>query len=156
IDIETIGFGDYFTQLQTRVAGGTAPDCYELNYENFVTYAKKGALLPINSLINEDNFDTAVINKSALQAFNVDDKQYGLPASFSNVVLFYNKELFDKAGVGYPDIDWTWKNLEKAALKISELNDYTFGYYQPIQFNEFYKLVQQNGGSLFNEDMSQF
>lgn len=31
VEIETIGFDDYFTQMQTRVAGGTAPDCYELN-----------------------------------------------------------------------------------------------------------------------------
>ena len=44
---ETIAFGDYFTQIQTRVAAGTAPDCYELNYENFVSYAKKGVLLDL-------------------------------------------------------------------------------------------------------------
>lgn len=34
VTIETIGYDDYFTQMQTRVAGGTAPDCYELNIEN--------------------------------------------------------------------------------------------------------------------------
>lgn len=41
IEIETIAYGDYFTQMQTRVAAGQAPDAYELNYENFVSYAKK-------------------------------------------------------------------------------------------------------------------
>lgn len=44
VQIETIGFDDYFTQMQTRVAGGTAPDCYELNIENFAAYANKGFL----------------------------------------------------------------------------------------------------------------
>ena len=39
VEVETIGYNDYFTQMQTRVAGGTAPDCYELNIENFAAYA---------------------------------------------------------------------------------------------------------------------
>ena len=43
IEVETIGYDDYFTQMQTRVAGGTAPDCYELNIENFAAYANKGS-----------------------------------------------------------------------------------------------------------------
>ena len=47
VQIETIAFSDYFTQLQTRVAGGTAPDCFELNIENFAAYANKGTLAEI-------------------------------------------------------------------------------------------------------------
>ena len=38
VEIETVGYDDYFTQMQTRVASGTAPDCYELNIENFAAY----------------------------------------------------------------------------------------------------------------------
>jgi multiple sugar transport system substrate-binding protein len=41
IKLETVGYNDYFTQLQTRIAGGKAPDCFDLNYENFVSYAKR-------------------------------------------------------------------------------------------------------------------
>src|SRR5690606_38764430 len=44
VNIDTIGYGEYFTQMQTRVTGGTAPDAYELNYENFVSYARLGVL----------------------------------------------------------------------------------------------------------------
>ena len=81
VEIETIGFDDYFTQMQTRVAGGTAPDCYELNIENFASYAAKGALAEITGV------DLSGLNETALSAFNVDGKQYGLPGNFSNVVL---------------------------------------------------------------------
>ena len=42
VKVETASFDDYFTKLQTLIAGGTAPDVFELNYENFVTYADKG------------------------------------------------------------------------------------------------------------------
>ncbi len=156
VDIELVGYGEYFTQLQTRIAGGTAPDCFELNYENFVTYAKKGALRELTDLIEKTNFDISVINENALRAFGTDEKQYGLPASFSDVVLFYNKDLFEQAGVAYPTNDWDYKDVEKAALEISKLGNHIFGYFQPIHFHEFYKTVQQNGGSLFNEDMTKF
>jgi multiple sugar transport system substrate-binding protein len=156
VNIEAVGFGEYFTQLQTRVAGGTAPDCFELNYENFVTYAKKGALRELDSLIEASNFDVSVINENALKAFQADGVQYGLPASFSNVVLFFNKDLFDQAGVAYPTSDWNYKDAEKAALEISKLGNHIFGYFQPIHFFEFFKTVQQNNGSLFNEDKTKF
>jgi len=154
VDIETLAYDDYFTQMQTRVASGTAPDAYELNYENFVSYAKKGVLLDLTPMF--DNFDTSVLNENALQAFSTDGRQYGLPASFSNVVLFYNKDLFDQADVDYPTSSWTWADADAAAEKIRALGDNIYGIYQPIQFWEFYKKVQQNGGSLMNADMTQF
>jgi multiple sugar transport system substrate-binding protein len=156
VQIETIAYGDYFTQMQTQVAAGTAPDAYELNYENFVSYAKKGVLLDIGPYFDSTNFDRSTLNAQALNAFQTDGIQYGMPASFSNVILIYNKELFDKANAPYPTKDWTWSDMDDAALKIRALGDDTFGIYQPIQFHEFYKTVQQNGGSLLNEDMSAF
>ncbi|MFD0670719.1 ABC transporter substrate-binding protein [Cohnella sp. GCM10027633] len=156
VEIETIPFGEYFTQMQTRVAAGTAPDAYELNFENFVSYAKKGVLLDLAPFFDQTGFDKSSLNAQALNAFQSDGVQYGMPASFSNVLLFYNKELFDKAGVGYPTNDWTWKEMDDAAAKIRALSDDTFGVFQPVQFWEFYKTVQQNGGSLFNADMTKF
>lgn len=154
VDIETIAFGDYFTQMQTRVAAGNAPDAYELNYENFVSYAKKGVLQDLAPLFG--GFDPSALNEKALSAFAADGVQYGLPASFSNVLLFYNKDLFDRANVAYPTNDWTWKEMDDAAVKIRALGEDIFGVFQPVQFWEFYKTVQQNGGSLFNDDMTKF
>jgi multiple sugar transport system substrate-binding protein len=156
VTIETVGFGEYFTQLQTRVAAGTAPDAYELNYENFVTYAKKGVLLDMNLLFKGAKFDKTTLDANALAAFAADGKQYGLPASFSDVLLIYNKELFDKAGVAYPTAAWTWKDELAAAQKIRALGDTVFGIFQPIQFWELYKMVQQNGGSILNADKTKF
>ena len=150
IEVETIGYDDYFTQMQTRVAGGTAPDCYELNIENFAAYANKGLLAEITGQ------DLSGLNETALGAFNVNGKQYGLPESFSNVVLIYNKDLFDQAGVTYPTDDWTQDDVQNAAEKIRALGDDIFGIWQPITYNEFFKVVAQYGGSLLNEDKTQF
>lgn len=150
VEIETIGYNDYFTQMQTRVAGGTAPDCYELNIENFAAYASKGVLAEITGV------DTAGINETALQAFNVNGKQYGVPGCFSNVLLFYNKALFDKAQVEYPTADWTWEDVQAAAEKIRALDANTYGIFAPITYNEFFKVAAQFGGSLLNADKTEF
>lgn len=150
VNIETIGYSDYFTQMQTRVAGGTAPDCYELNIENFAAYAAKGVLAEIIGV------DTKGFNKTALEAFNVEGKQYGVPGCFSNVILIYNKNLFDKAKVEYPTNNWTWDDAQKAAVAIRALDKDTYGIYAPVTYNEFFKVAAQYGGGLFNEEMSAF
>ena len=150
VEIETIGFDDYFTQMQTRVAGGTAPDCYELNIENFSAYANKGVPAEITGV------DLSRIDETALNAFNVGGKQYGLPGNFSNVVLVYNKDLFDQAGLDYPTNDWTQDDVQAAAEAIRALGDDIYGIYQPVTYNEFYKVAAQYGGSLLSEDGTQF
>lgn len=149
VNIETIGFDDYFTQMQTRVAGGTAPDCYELNIENFAAYANKGVLAEITG-------DTSGYDETALSAFTVDGKQYGVPGNFSNVILVYNKALFDQAQIDYPSNDWTWDDALKASEAISALDENIYGIYQPITFNEFFKVSAQYGGSVLNEDKTEF
>jgi multiple sugar transport system substrate-binding protein len=146
VQVETLPYADYFTKLQTAVAGGTVADAFELNYENFVTYATNGSLAELTGV------DAAAYKESLLTAFTLDGKQYGLPESFSNVVLFYNKGMFDAAGIPTPTADWTWKDEKAAAEKLTAAAAGTFGDYQPITYNEFYKALAQSGGEFFNAD----
>ncbi|MCL2003450.1 MAG: sugar ABC transporter substrate-binding protein [Oscillospiraceae bacterium] len=152
VELQTFGYDDYFTQLQTKVVGGNAADVFELNFENFVSYASEGVLLDIGGRIG----DTSGFNQTALDAFNYQGRQYGVPNSFSNVVLIYNKDLFDRAGEAYPTSAWTWAEMLAAAKSIRALDSSIFGLYRPISFHEFYKGVRQNGGSLMTDDMRQF
>ena len=146
VQVETAPYDSYFTKLQTAVAGGTAPDTFELNYENFVTYAASDALAEL------DGVDEAPYAPSLVEAFQYDGVQYGLPESFSNVVLFYNKDLFAKAGVEEPTADWTWADEQAAAKQLTTKG--VFGDYQPVTFHEFYKALAQAGGSFLSEDGS--
>ncbi|MHB1064034.1 MAG: ABC transporter substrate-binding protein [Georgenia sp.] len=148
VNVETIPYADYFTKLQTAVAGGTAADAFELNYENFVTYAANGSLATLSGV------DAALYTPSLLDAFSADGAQYGLPESFSNVVLFYNEALFDAAGVAYPTPDWTWADAQAAADKLTNKDTGVWGYYQPVSFYEFYKALAQSGGEFFNADQT--
>ena len=80
-----------------------------------MTYAKNGSLAELSGV------DIAAYEKALVDAYASDGKQYGLPESFSNVVLFYNKTLFDQAGVELPTADWTWADEQAAAQKLTEL-----------------------------------
>jgi multiple sugar transport system substrate-binding protein len=152
VQVETAPFNDYFTKLQTLIAGGTAPDVFELNYENFVSYASKDVLLDMTPLVDADPTFAERFYPLAYAAFSRDGKQYGLPASFSNVVLFYNKDLFDAAGVEYPQPEWTWQEELAAAQKLTDAANGVWGEYSPIQFWEFYKTAAQNGCSILSAD----
>jgi multiple sugar transport system substrate-binding protein len=151
IEVQTAAFDDYFTQLQTRVAGGDAPDTFELNYENFVTYAEAGTLLPLEQAADEA-INPDVYYPRAYEVFAQDGTQSGLPATFSNVVLFYNKDLFDEAGVEYPTAEWTWDDERAAAEELTDADNEVWGTFQPISFFEYFKVLAQNGGEFFNDD----
>ncbi|HEU4741899.1 MAG TPA: sugar ABC transporter substrate-binding protein [Meiothermus sp.] len=144
----TAPFDSYFTKLQTNLAAGQAPDVFELNYENFVTFASRGTLLALDPYLRQDRTLNNAFYPAALNAFRHGNAQYGLPITFSTVVLFYNKDLFDKAGVAYPAASWTWKDVMSAAQKISNPAQRVWGVYQPVQFWEFYKVARQAGGGL--------
>ena len=144
VNLVTAPFDSYFTKLQTDIAAGNAPDVLETNYENFATLASKGVLRPITL----DGSASKTFYPAALNAFKFGGRQYALPISFSTVVLFYNKDLFDKAGVKYPTAAWKWQDVLNAAQKINDPAKKVWGIYQPVQFWEFYKVAQQAGGGL--------
>lgn len=153
IAVETAPYADYFTKLQTAIAGGTAPDTFELDYGNFVTYAEGGSLADLAGPAKSDSgWDPSKLNSAALQAFYHDGTQYALPESFSTVLLFFNKKLFDAKHLAYPTADWTWADETAAATKLTDKSKGIYGEFQPVTFNEFYKAVDQAGGSFLSAD----
>lgn len=157
VENDAMGYGDaYWTQLTTRIAGGNAPDAFEVNMENFVPYVTRGVMLPLDEYYEASGAGSSVYSEAVLRASSFEDTLYAVPQSFSTVVLVYNKNLFDQAGVSYPTDDWSWDDALDAGLAISELGDDVWGMFNPIQFWEFYKVVQQNGGSLMNDAGTEF
>ena len=152
IDVSTAPFADYFTLLQADVVSGDAPDVFELNYESFVTFAANGTLLNISDNLSGE----APYYPRALEAFQYEGEQLALPETFSTVLLFYNADLFDQAGIEYPTAEWTWAEAVSAAEAITGLGEDIWGLFSPVQFWEFYKKAAQNGEcNFFNEDMTE-
>lgn len=156
INIETLDDDPYPTQLQTRLAGNDAPDCFELALGNVPAYAGQDVILPLNDMMSNTSTDLSVLTEKSREAFAMNGTTYGLPYSYSTVVLIYNKDLFDQAGIAYPTNDWTWDDADAAAAKIKALGPDYYGLIQPISTYEFFKDVVQYGGSLLNDDNTAF
>lgn len=146
VKVTTLPYADYFTALQTDLAGGTVADVFDIEYANYAAYQANGVLAPLAGA------DTTPYPANLAGAYATDGTQYALPSSFSTVVLFYNSDLFDAAGVSYPTNDWTWADAEAAAKKITDPDKGIFGAYQPISFYEYYKALAQAGGTFLSED----
>lgn len=146
IETEILPFGDYFTTLQTNIAGGTVGDTFELNYESFAQYAASGAIAPIQDI------PAGVYSNTLLNGFKYDGKQMGLPLSYSALVMVYNRDLFKAAGIEEPNADWTWEDERAAAKALTNPATGVFGNMQSANYYEFYKAIGQAGGRFISED----
>lgn len=146
VEVTTLPYADYGTALQTDLAAGTVSDVFDIEYANYAQYQANGVLAEL------DVEDPGAYRESVLEAYQTDGAQYALPSSFSTVVLFYNRDLFDAAGLDYPTGDWTWAEEQAAAEQLTDQAAGVWGSHQPVSFYEFYKVLEQNGGSFLNED----
>lgn len=146
VEVTTLPYGDYGTALQTDLAAGTVADVFDIEFANYASYQANGVLAPL------DVTNPEAYRPSLLEAYSTDGTSYALPSSFSTVVLFFNKDLFDAAGLDYPSSDWTWADEEAAAVALTDQAAGVWGDHQPVSFYEFYKVLAQNGGEFLTED----
>src|SRR5690625_2143714 len=129
IKVELVEYADgedYDTQMITDLAGGTAPDLYPVkNLNKFFTYQDGDQLLDVSYVAAELSDDVAGVD-----VYEVDGATYAIPYRQDAWFLYYNKDLFDDAGVDYPDGSWTWDDYGEAATKSSEELDGPTGAYQ--------------------------
>ena len=107
-------------KLQQMVAAGNPPDVMSIHGVYFIPMAANGALLDLDPFIEQDeSFDLGDFYPELVELCHHEGKLYSLPRYTSVYVLFYNKDLFDAAGVSYPDDTWTWDDYLAAARKLT-------------------------------------
>jgi multiple sugar transport system substrate-binding protein len=111
---------DFYTRLATGYAAGLAPDVFLINYRRYGQFAARGALTPVGPLLasseviaEEDYFP------EPLEAFRLGGELMCLPQNLSSLVVYYNRDLFDAAGVPYPEAGWTWDEFLAAAKALT-------------------------------------
>ncbi len=145
---------DYYTVLQTALAGGEAADLFWLDQDHMV-WAYDGALLDISDYIANDTRDVANPDDyfpGVWQTVALADGIYGLPWIAQPVVLYYNKDIFDEMGVDYPTADWTWDQFKQAAIDLTNDQHYGFtinGWPPP------YIWIWGAGGDIVSDDLTQ-
>jgi multiple sugar transport system substrate-binding protein len=161
---------NYYQKLHILVAGDMTPDVIFTNSISFPIYASQGIFMDLQPYLTNSKKSAGLKREdfypAALKAFNwqtADGKQMlgALPRDISNVVIFYNRDLFAKAGVPEPKAGWTWEQFRETAdqLTVDQNNDG-----DPDQFGiSFYStpplfwlpFVWSAGGNLFSDDLKQ-
>jgi ABC-type glycerol-3-phosphate transport system substrate-binding protein len=139
--------------LQTAVAAGKPPALAQLELTSMAQLAAFGALAPIPSLLPEADA-TAVVDSiipSIATANSYDGTLYTVPFGYNSNVLYYNKGLFDAAGLDESDLPTTWADLEKTAGELTTPD--VIGYGFPAQAPHILEVrLWQSGAELFNAD----
>jgi ABC-type glycerol-3-phosphate transport system substrate-binding protein len=106
-------------------------------------------------LIEQDNtFDSGVFYPGALETFQSEGKTWGIPSDINMIMMYYNKDLFDRYSVPYPTIGWTWDDFLDSAMGTTDPGADVFGY--AIQHDDEMAIMEpvifiyQHGGQLFD------
>ncbi|MFN8492391.1 MAG: sugar ABC transporter substrate-binding protein [Caldilineaceae bacterium] len=114
---------DYQTTLVTRIASGTAGDCFRYGtHYGMANWALRGILYPLDDFVAKDGYDLSVYFKGAMDACRVEGKVYALPVNGHPgwSAIYYQPELFKAAGVDEPTDKWTYDDMTEAARKLTK------------------------------------
>ncbi|RMG94701.1 MAG: sugar ABC transporter substrate-binding protein [Chloroflexi bacterium] len=115
---------DYRTRLATEFAAGTPPDITLMNYRRYAAFAASDLLEPLGPyLAQSTRIQPTDFYPITIQAFTWQGTIMCIPQNISSLVVYYNQDLFDKAGLPYPSADWTWDDFVNTALVLTRDDD---------------------------------
>ena len=156
IKIETWNapWNDYFTKIQSLWASGDAKAVPDIAFLwPTPKYAAEGVLENLDPYIQKSGYDLNDYWGGLLESAKYQGSVYGLPRDNEVNILYYNKDLFDKAGVKYPDENWKWDDLLAAAekLTVKDAGGKVTQYALAMEGGKYSKWVNQNGGAILDD-----
>lgn len=154
VDVITVA-DDYETKIQTQYAGNKLPDVIQVA-ENGIGFATKGMFLDLTDRITAAGIDTDALWSNVIDQYTYNNETFGIPDRGGCTIMYYNKDLFDDAGLAYPDENWTLDDYFNAVEKLTKDTDgdgeidqwgTTSTHYQAIWGYMF----QANGGNLIKD-----
>ncbi|CVF30798.1 ABC transporter substrate-binding protein [Serratia marcescens] len=122
----------------------------------FVQYAKNGIMEPLAPYIKDSGLKLDDVVASSVKAYQYDGQQMAIPRDVDSIAVWYNKKLFDQAGVSYPTSDWSWDDLKhKATALKSGLKDAAFPLVMDLSIDgqdSYMNLLFQNGNHIVPKD----
>ena len=155
---------NYFQKLHLLFASNTAPDVIFINNQYLPVYANAGLLVDLTN--DEEYFEYDKYFSKVLASLKWDGKIYAVARDVSNLVVFYNKDLFKKYNVHFPKSDWDFEDFLQTAKKLTHKPD-VFGisfeenplFYMPYVMSEGFEgvaefeAIKENSGLKFYSDL---
>jgi len=152
---DMVKFDNYYTKLTTALAAKTAPDVVVVHQANLLNYVPSGSLLALDAYIDKETLND--YQEAPIQGSRFEGKLYSLPFDVHPIVMYYNKDLLQKAGI--TNIPQSAQELIDAAIKVKQATgkwgfaiDNTTGTYKAYTLTRlFMSMIAQQGGSLLEE-----
>ncbi len=145
---------EFYDRTDIAVIGGDTTDCVRLtNPLHTNRYALAGWLLALDDLFKKAGYNPEPVFGKFLR--RIDGKLYYLPYEQSIHAVYYNKKIFDDAGVPYPKAPWTWDDYVAIAKKLTNRDKGIYGSYIVLEWEYYYyMLARQRGVSAYKKDGS--
>jgi multiple sugar transport system substrate-binding protein len=109
VEIEQLGWGDYWTGITTGFVSGDAPDVFTNHLAKYPEFVSLGQLVDIQPLVERDGVDTSIYIEGLADLWMRDGGRYGLPKDWDTVAVVYNKALVEAAGIDPASLnELTW------------------------------------------------
>ncbi|MDZ5471217.1 ABC transporter substrate-binding protein [Bacillus sp. 31A1R] len=142
----------YMDVIKTRLIGGEAPDVFYLDAFEAPALIETGSLQPLDEFVT-DEFDVNDFEQPLVDAFKGEDgKTYGFPKDFSTLALFYNKKMFEEAGVEVPK---TWDELREVSKALTKGKD-VYGFGVAPELARMYYIGESAGGEIVKDNKANF
>jgi len=135
---------NYYQKIHLLFASNTAPDVIFINNLYLPVYAHAKML---EELEIDDIFYSQAVN-----ALSWENKHYAIPRDVSNLVIYYNKNLFDKHNIAYPEEDWTFEDFLKIAKKLTDKNSFGISFEEDVYF--YLPYIMSMGGGILPEQLN--
>lgn len=118
VDVQLVPEEGYLEKLLTSFAAGNSPDIY-FNFD-LLGIGRRGMAVNLDKLAERDGFDFGIYPEEMLKRWlTIDETHYALPRDVGLVGVFYNRKVFDEAGVAYPEPDWDLNDFLVIAKKVT-------------------------------------
>jgi multiple sugar transport system substrate-binding protein len=153
VNASVVPWGQYWDKLVVGLPAGSAPDVFSINALNVVDYARNGYLIDLTDLFESGAIDVSKYPAHAVDTHTVDGVLRGVPRDYDAIAVYYNKDMFDAAGVAYPQDGWTWDEFIETAKALTDAENGVYGCCIQAGGQAFgYDYIYGNGGQLFDEN----
>lgn len=124
-------WSDFIQKWITMTTSNNAPDIINLGLEAVQMAESNDLLMPLDDIVSNDSYLSNLQSQYAealLEGFKVNNQLYGLPSGTQTMVMYYNKNMFDEAGIPYPQDGWTWDEFLEDAKALTKKDGSVYGF----------------------------
>jgi multiple sugar transport system substrate-binding protein len=155
VESVTTNFGE---KLATAIASGTPPDVFLLDSPDFPAMVERGLVLDLAPYAARVGYPPDSVFPEVLDVFTRGSQLFALPKDFTPMVIYYNRSVFDEAGVPYPEGGgWTWEMFLEVAQRVTrdrdgDVHTDVYGLSFPRRLFEWVPFVWSAGGDILSPD----